>query len=135
MRRAPLVLALLAGAGGLLAVYRLSRPRPAQEPEPPGPRLVWGFSAPQPGAAVAAPLVTPDAIYLAALHARGLRLGGAVYALDPATGKRKWAFDRDGEMLPTASTPVLADGRLYFGEGMHANFVCRLYCLDAATGR
>jgi len=134
MRRVVLILMALVGAAGLVVVF-YSRPPAAGPAAPPGPRQVWAFEAPRPGSAVAAPLVTPDAVYLAAVHARGFGLSGAVYALDPATGKRKWAFDHDGEMLLTASAPVLADGRLFFGEGMHANFSCRLYCLDPATGK
>jgi outer membrane protein assembly factor BamB len=93
------------------------------------------FEAPQRGGLVAAPCVTPDAVYVSAVHNRGLRLVGAVYALDPDTGKRRWAFDADAAMLASASSPVLADGRLYVGEGMHANFACHLYCLDARTGK
>jgi outer membrane protein assembly factor BamB len=58
-----------------------------------------------------------------------------VYALDPGTGKPRWTFDRDGDMLPTASSPLLDGGRLFLGEGMHRNFQCRFYCLDPATGR
>src|SRR5262249_3176545 len=114
------------------------RPREPVPPPPPpttGPQLVWAFEAPRPGAAVAAPLVADDAVYLAAIHARGFSLTGAVYALDPATGKQKWAFDRDGDMLPTASAAVLAGGRLFLGEGMHRNFVCQFYCLAPATGK
>ena len=37
-------------------------------------------------------------------------------------------------MRPTASAPVRAGDRVYVGEGMHANFVCNLYCLNATTG-
>ena len=33
------------------------------------------------------------------------------------------------------STPALAAGRLYVGEGLHEDADCRLYCLEAATGR
>jgi outer membrane protein assembly factor BamB len=58
-----------------------------------------------------------------------------VYSLDPNSGKPRWTFDRDGEMLGTVSSPALAGGRLFLGEGMHANFACRFYCLDAATGK
>ena len=32
------------------------------------------------------------------------------------------------------SSPVLADGWLYFGEGMHEDQNCKLYCIDAANG-
>jgi outer membrane protein assembly factor BamB len=37
-------------------------------------------------------------------------------------------------MLHTYSSPCLGAGRLYVGEGLHANFQCRLYCLEANTG-
>ena len=46
----------------------------------------------------------------------------------------QWTFDADGAMLPTASTPFVAGQRLYVGEGMHGNFMCRLHCVDVATG-
>jgi outer membrane protein assembly factor BamB len=96
---------------------------------------VWVFEAPRAGSVVAEPRVTPEAVYLAAVHAHGLTRGGAVYALNPATGKARWSYDADGGMLPTASTPLIAGGHLYVGEGMHSHFVCRLHCLDAASGR
>lgn len=101
----------------------------------PGPRLVWVFEAPRPGAVIATPRVTATAIYLGAAHTQGFNLTGAVYAIDPATGKSQWSFDRNGHMLPTASSPLIIGDRLYFGEGMHGHFACRLQCLDVATGR
>lgn len=125
MHRAAVILVALAGCG----------PKPTPPAAVPRLARVWTFEAPQPGGSVAAPLVTPDAVYFAALHARGFKLGGAVYALDPNTGKRRWTFDRNGDMLPTASSPILSGGRLLFGEGMHANFVCQFYALDPKTGR
>lgn len=118
-----------------VAVAGCRNDRPAATPDPPGPRPAWVFEAPHPGSVLAAPTVTPDAVYLAASCARGLHFTGAVYALDPATGKPKWAFDRDGTMLPTASTPLVTGGRLFVGEGMHGHTACRLHCLDVATGR
>ncbi|HEY2911239.1 MAG TPA: PQQ-binding-like beta-propeller repeat protein [Gemmataceae bacterium] len=128
---AAVILAAIAG----IALFERYRAAPrTDEPDAAPLRLKWTYTAPRPGAAVAAPLVTDDAIYLAAIHARGFSLSGTVYALD-GTGQPRWSFDADGTMLPTASSPTLADGRLYFGEGMHANFSCRLFCLDAATGR
>jgi outer membrane protein assembly factor BamB len=38
-------------------------------------------------------------------------------------------------MKPAFSAPVYADGRLYFGEGLHTDDNSRLFCLDAATGK
>ncbi len=119
-------------AGGLLYIAQPTHtPVPSLEVTP---RLLWLFEAPHPGSILAKPIVTADAVYLAAVHDQPFRRSGAVYALDPATGATRWRFDREGAMLPTASTPALADGRLFLGEGMHADFVCRLQCLNAATG-
>src|SRR5207244_1242455 len=44
-------------------------------------------------------------------------------------------FSDDGQMQHMYSSPCLADGRVYVGEGMHQNHLCKLYCVDAATGR
>jgi outer membrane protein assembly factor BamB len=96
--------------------------------------VVWEFEAAEPGGFVATPWINGDAIFATALHMRGFRLAGRAYAIDPATGRKRWEFDADRTMLPTASAPVLADGRVYFGEGMHANFSCKFRCLDAASG-
>jgi outer membrane protein assembly factor BamB len=101
---------------------------------PPAPRLVWVFEAPQPGAVIGSPCVGPEAVYLATAQARGINWSGTVFAVDPTTGKKRWVFDRDGWMLPSASTPLLSSGRLFVGEGMHGHFDCRLQCLDPATG-
>ncbi|MBX9627107.1 MAG: PQQ-binding-like beta-propeller repeat protein [Gemmataceae bacterium] len=130
-----LVAALAAGVG-----FAVRDRRPEPDDHSGGshhqfPRPLWTFEAPKPGSAVAAPVADGRHVYLAAIHARGFRLSGAVYALDPATGKPRWTFDRDGDMRPTASSPVAAGGRLFVGEGMHADFHCRGYCLDPATGR
>jgi outer membrane protein assembly factor BamB len=136
MRRNLFVASVVAGlvAVGVAATLAL-RPHPVGTPAASGPRLVWAFEAPQPGFVVGAPVVTPEAIYLAAGHPRGFHYRGAVYALDPADGKAIWVYDRDGEMLHTASTPLVAEGRLYVGEGLHNNFACRLHCLDVRTGK
>lgn len=132
-RPALLAIALLAVGLAGLAAYRYW-PRPVVDPTPLGPTVVWTFEAPRAGGIVAAPWVADDAVYVAAFHPHGFRMTGAVYALDPATGRRRWTFDAGGRMLATASAPVLADGRLYVGEGMHGHFACHLYCLDPKTG-
>src|SRR5262249_60356425 len=60
---------------------------------------------------------------------------GAVYCLTLDAGRVVWKFDDDGAMQHTSSSPCVADGRLYVGEGMHANLTSRFYCLDASSGR
>jgi eukaryotic-like serine/threonine-protein kinase len=52
---------------------------------------------------------------------------GNCYALDAATGARKWTFPTKGVVH---SSPALVDGTLYFG-----SWDTYLYAVDAATGR
>jgi outer membrane protein assembly factor BamB len=87
------------------------------------------------GALTATPWVTADRVYIAAVQDTGLQPTGAIHCLDRATLKTLWTFDDKRSMLHMFSSPVVADGRLFVGEGMHANFECRLYCLDTATGQ
>jgi outer membrane protein assembly factor BamB len=42
-----------------------------------------------------------------------------------------WTFDA---RYPVFSSPVIAAGRVYVGEGLHEHADCRLYCLDLGTG-
>ena len=69
-------------------------------------------------------------------------IGCVIYALDAKTGEEIWKFPNakmleknpDFKMKPAFSAPVYAEGRLYFGEGLHQHADSRLFCLDAATG-
>lgn len=103
-------------------------------PKPRSPELLWVYTPPQPGAIISSPLVRDDRIYVSAIRDKGLNPGGAVIALD-MSGHPVWTFDDDGQMIHMYSSPCMANGRLYVGEGMHANFDCKLTCLDAATGQ
>jgi outer membrane protein assembly factor BamB len=93
------------------------------------------FEQPQRGAILSAPTVTGDGVCVAAIRDSALAPSGVVYGLDRREGTVRWTFDDGGTMLHTISTPCLGDGRLYVGEGMHGNEVCKMYCLDAGTGR
>jgi outer membrane protein assembly factor BamB len=108
---------------------------PAPQPEAAAVQVVWTFEAVPRGAVVSTPAVESDRVYVAAIQNRGASNSGAVYALDRETGRPVWQFDAAGSMQQTASTPCVAGGRLYVGEGMHANRVCKFYCLDVASGR
>jgi outer membrane protein assembly factor BamB len=103
-------------------------------PIPPTPAVVWTFEQVERGAIISTPVVTEDRVYVAAIRDNALNPTGVVYCLDRRSGSLRWTFDDDGAMKHTYSTPCLANGRLYLGEGMHGNDVCKMYCLDAATG-
>lgn len=119
---------------GLAIAYRLGKKPVLVQSDKVSPRLIWTFEAPKPGFVVAAPVLSPSAIFLSTGHTSGFHSRGTVYAIDPVTGKTKWVFDRGGEMLPTASTPLFSGDRLFVGEGLHNNFACSFQCLDSRTG-
>src|SRR5262249_21846225 len=60
---------------------------------------------------------------------------GTVYCLDRATGEPLWSFDDRKKMKIAYSSPCLAGGKLYLGEGFHEHAEGKVYCLDAATGK
>jgi outer membrane protein assembly factor BamB len=97
-------------------------------------RLAWAFEPRERGAILSTPTVAGGQVYFGAIQDAGLASYGAVYCLHLGTGKVVWKFDDAGVMQHMYSSPCLDQGRLYIGEGMHHNFVCKLYCIDAATG-
>ena len=57
---------------------------------------------------------------------------GAIECLDAEDGKVLWrALTRH----PVFSSPVSANGLVYCGEGLHEDNDCKLYCLDAQSGK
>jgi outer membrane protein assembly factor BamB len=98
-------------------------------------RVLWTFQPPEHGAIISSPVVAGDRVYVAALRTTGLSSSGVLYCLDRVTGEEIWRFDDDGDMQQVFSTPCLADGQLFVGEGLHENQACRFYCIDAATGK
>lgn len=105
-------------------------------------KLVWQFEPEKVGGMVVNSCATFERIYVAVMIQDGLTgRFGRVYALNPETGSELWRFDNDYEkdsekgMKPAFSAPVYADGRVYFGEGLHTDTSSRLFCLDAATGQ
>ncbi|MCS6852430.1 MAG: PQQ-like beta-propeller repeat protein [Gemmataceae bacterium] len=97
-------------------------------------RMVWAFEPSDKGAFVSSPLVVGDRVYAAAAHSRGFSSWGVLYCLDRASGKLLWTFSDDEGLKPVFSTPCVADGRLFIGEGFHQDKECKLYCLNAETG-
>lgn len=96
---------------------------------------VWTFSPESRGFIASSPLVTEDRVYTAVAHRNAFTSFGKLSALDRATGQVLWSFPDDSRMKMAFSSPRLADGRLYIGEGFHQDADCKLYCLDAASGK
>ncbi|MFQ3593319.1 MAG: PQQ-binding-like beta-propeller repeat protein [Gemmataceae bacterium] len=111
---------VIAGAGGTVSPTRIE--------------LAWTFQLPERGAIVSSPVLDGENIYIAAAHDSVFRPYGRLYCLDRATGQLRWKFDNAGKMRQAFSTPVIAEGMLYIGEGLHQDDQCRLYAIDAATG-
>jgi outer membrane protein assembly factor BamB len=128
-------IALALGAVALI-LPALLRPsaRPDQSAEPPI-QVAWMFEQHERGAVISTPLVAGNRVYVGAIRDSAFSPGGVVYCLDRDRGKVLWKFDDQGEMKHMYSSPCLGDGRLFIGEGMHANLTCKLYCLDARSGK
>jgi outer membrane protein assembly factor BamB len=95
----------------------------------------WVFEPREKGEIVSTPCVTAERVYVAVHHRQGFDQYGRVYALDPANGNILWQFDDEDQLKPLFSSPVWANGRLYFGEGYHTDRDSKLFCIDAATGK
>jgi len=101
---------------------------------------LWEFQAPGSGCIVSAPFVTDDRVYVASAHPT-FRYG-ALFCLDRATGRgagpdRKfiWEFIDEGNLKQVFSSPTVSYGKLFIGEGFHDDANCKVYCIDADTGR
>jgi outer membrane protein assembly factor BamB len=98
-------------------------------------KVAWVFEAKDRGVIDSTPVVAGERVYTAAAHQSGFNVFGILYCLDRATGKQLWSFDDDGNLKQVFSTPVVAGGRLYVGEGFHQDRNCKLYCVDAEKGK
>ncbi len=122
------VLAVDAGARGLPLQYQTSLLWAQLSkwgfpvPDPPGqPGVRWRASPDDPSEGfLFAPVVTPEAIYLA-------DTAGLVYAFDAIDGDRLWAFHATDQ---ASARPLAVGERLYVGAADGA-----FYALDRSTGR
>ena len=94
---------------------------------------VW-FETAEISEAFSAATVTPDRVLFGGIRRKGFESAGVLVCVDRATGKQAWAYT-DAEMKTVYSTPVVAGGRVFVGEGLHTDPDCRLLCLDATTGQ
>lgn len=99
------------------------------------PAVLWAYESPEAGGIISSPCLSENRIFVGAIRNSGLSPRGEVIALDREAGKVVWRFDEGGEMLHMYSSPRVDGERLFIGEGMHANFQCKLYSLDIHTGQ
>lgn len=127
-------LAVLIGLGSTFLIETAAAPPAA--PEGQTYRVVWNFRLPgERGWIASSPVVDGDRVYIGAVHPRGFSSSGALYCLDYASGNMIWSFNDEGRMKDVFSSPCLSEGRLYIGEGFHQHLGCKLYCLDARSGK
>ena len=79
--------------------------------------------------------VDGDRIYFGAVKPGFSSSFGSVFCLDRNSGKVHWKFDNDEDMNPVFCTPTVFEGKVYVGEGLHTDKKCRLFCLDALSGK
>lgn len=99
------------------------------------PELVWQpVEARDRGQFDSSPIVDGDRVFIAAAHSSGFSATGRLYCFDRNTGKELWSFDDGGNLKQVFSTPAVADGKIYFGEGFHQDRECKLFCLKTDSG-
>ncbi len=95
----------------------------------------WVYTAPENylGMFASSPAVDGDAVY--ASFSDALKRGTLV-KLDRNTGTPVWTFSgKKPSLRQMISTPCVADGKVYFGEGFHDDPDCQVFCVDAQTGK
>jgi hypothetical protein len=110
---------------------------------PQQPSLLWTFEPHEATGRVlihSSPAVVGGQVYVGAMHQTLGAVEGFVYcvaagcAANPAgvrPGQLLWRFSAGHTLKPVFSSPSLACGRLYVGEGYHQDSQCRLFCLDS----
>jgi outer membrane protein assembly factor BamB len=91
------------------------------------------FRPTEPSWIASSPAVDGNRVYVGAVHGAAFR-SGAVYCVAAVSGRVLWSFNDGGKMKDVFSSPCVAGGRVYVGEGFHQDLGCRLYCLDARSG-
>ena len=90
------------------------------------------------GIIVARPLIDSAHYYLPTVTFGAFNTSfGNLYCVERSTGDVKWDFNtvNKAKLKKGYSSPCLANGKLYVGEGWHDDSGCQLYCIDPATGK
>ena len=114
---------------------------------PTSPEILWVFDPKERKGRIrlhSSPAVVDGQVYIGALYELQSPTEGAMYCVNVVDGReagerhlkageRTWRFTGEGTLKPVFSSPTIAGGRLYFGEGYHQDQSCRLFCLDARS--
>ena len=103
-------------------------------PGPTRPATSWLFKG-EGGVVIdfsSSPAVVGSQVYISAAQGSFFSSGGTVYCVDADSGVALWRYDTPVQIF---SSPTVAGGRVYVGEGFHQDADCHLHCLDANNGR
>lgn len=102
------------------------------QPLSPKPATRWIHTDQDGAQYFSSPVAVNGRCYIGASLFKPSNSFGAIECFDAKDGKLVWrALTRH----PVFSSPVVAAGRVYCGEGFHEDNDCQLYCLDARTGK
>ena len=94
-------------------------------PGPTRPATSWLFKG-EGGVVIdfsASPAVVGSQVYISAAQGSFFSSGGAVYCVDADSGVNRWRYDTPIQIF---SSPTVAGGRVYVGEGFHQDADCHL---------
>ncbi|MFQ6040060.1 MAG: PQQ-binding-like beta-propeller repeat protein [Candidatus Poribacteria bacterium] len=96
--------------------------------------LIWTFSDPKVRVIdfSSSPAVVENRIYVGSAEASVFSSRGNVYSIDAKNREIIWKFPTEKQVF---SSPTVAYGRVYIGEGLHHDVDCKLYCIDKDTGK
>lgn len=116
------------GPGAGWPTFRMDRARTGSDglPVPETIRQVWAYREPILRAGFcASPAVSEGRVYTGCEN-------GRLYCLDTASGRLRWTSRARYEVF---SSPAVADGKVFFGEGLHHHTDASLYCVNAENGK
>lgn len=96
-------------------------------------KLVWSFTDPKVRAIdfSSSPAIIKSRIYVGSAAASVFSSSGNIYCLNANNAKIIWKFPTEKQVF---SSPSVAYGKVYVGEGLHHDFDCNLYCIDKGSG-
>ena len=96
------------------------------------PLAEWSYSDNDGSEYMSSPVVQGERLYVGTARFKTVEGDGSIECLDARDGHLIW---RSVTTFAVFASPIVVDGRIYCGEGLHENRNSRLYCLEAATGK